>query len=239
MAPARIALTRSGPIFVLTLQDSDNRLAPPFIAEFNARLDEVERALAAEKPEAAALVTRIDVADKIWSNGLELSAAVEMGLEYFRSYQRLLERILCFPIPTVAGGCMLALAHDHRVMRKARGYICVNEVDLPGPLSPGMMDLIRSKVVAPGALRRMVMEGERFTGDAAVAAGFVDEAVDGDPAKVQARSMEIATKWSEKYKGGLGVYAALKRELWSVAAKRLLSDDLGYVGATFNANSKL
>ena len=50
---------------------------------------------------------------------------------------------LCLPIPTVAlinghafaGGCLLALAHDYRIMRSDRGYMCMNEILLPSPLS--------------------------------------------------------------------------------------------------------
>lgn len=35
---------------------------------------------------------------------------------------------------------MLALACDYRVMNKQRGFMCINEVDIGLPLTPGMLN---------------------------------------------------------------------------------------------------
>lgn len=37
-----------------------------------------------------------------------------------------------------AGGMLFALAHDYRVMREDRGFLCLPEIDLGFPLAPGM-----------------------------------------------------------------------------------------------------
>ena len=36
-----------------------------------------------------------------------------------------------------AGGCLLAMAADYRIMRTERGFLCMNEVDMDGPVTPG------------------------------------------------------------------------------------------------------
>jgi enoyl-CoA hydratase/carnithine racemase len=38
---------------------------------------------------------------------------------------------------------MLALAHDIRIMRDDRGFLCLPEVDLHMPFTPGMNAIIR------------------------------------------------------------------------------------------------
>jgi enoyl-CoA hydratase/carnithine racemase len=59
-------LTREGSVFVLRMNDGENRFNPEFVRSFNAALDEVERAGA-----PSALVTT--GAGKFYSNGLDLA----------------------------------------------------------------------------------------------------------------------------------------------------------------------
>ena len=96
----------------------------------------------------------------------------------------MLGRIFAFPIPTVAalnghafaGGGMLALAHDFRIMRVDRGYFCLNEIDLRMPLAPGMAALVTARLQGQ-VLRDVVLAGTRFGGPDCVARGIAEEAV--------------------------------------------------------------
>lgn len=60
-----------------------------------------------------------------------------------------------------AGGLMLAMFHDYRVMNPHKGFVCLNEVDLGVPLRPPMSAVFRGKVGGL-AYRRLVLEGARF-----------------------------------------------------------------------------
>ena len=42
-----------------------------------------------------------------------------------------------------AGGAMMAMAHDFRIMRSDRGWFCLPEVKLGMPFSLGMMALLK------------------------------------------------------------------------------------------------
>ena len=73
-----------------------------------------------------------------------------------------------------AGGAMLALACDERVMREDRGYFCLPEVDINIPFVPGMSKLIQSKLT-PAAAHKAMIGGHRFGGPEALQWGIVDE----------------------------------------------------------------
>jgi enoyl-CoA hydratase/carnithine racemase len=91
---------------------------------------------------------------KFYSNGLDLNW---MAANKSQSAANLLEahkifaRLLNLPVPTIAAinghayaaGMMLALSHDFRVMRDDRGFLCLPEVDLHMPFTPGMNAVIR------------------------------------------------------------------------------------------------
>jgi enoyl-CoA hydratase/carnithine racemase len=141
-------------------------------------LDEVESA-------PAPLVTT--ASSKIYSNGLDLDWLGQHGdqlLSYVADVQKVLARVLGFPLPTVAAipghafaaGAMLALAHDFRVMRADRGFFCLPEVDIHIPFTPGMAALIQSKLI-PATAHEAMTTGRRYGGAEAAAAGLVDEAV--------------------------------------------------------------
>ncbi|ORY94709.1 ClpP/crotonase-like domain-containing protein [Syncephalastrum racemosum] len=213
----QMTLSRDGPLFILHLHHADNRFTTEFCKAILKALQIVEDIfLACEDPTDMALVTIGQ--GKIYSNGLQLEHAV--GYPPFMDYYlTLLRRMLTFCIPTVAalnghafaGGCMLAMAHDYRVMRSDRGYLCMNEVDLPSPLAPGMAAILRYQLT-PVTFRNMVLQGHRFTAQEALDQGIVDEIA---PEKeVFDRAKALALKWAPKAKSGI-CYRQLKEEMYT------------------------
>jgi enoyl-CoA hydratase/carnithine racemase len=94
----------------------------------------------------------------------------------------------------VAGGCILALTADHRVLRRG-APIGLNEVKLGVPLPWSVTRLLRASVPAP-ALARIALLGRNFADAEAVEAGLADELADaeGFEAKALARLSEFAEK---------------------------------------------
>ncbi|MFF2045006.1 enoyl-CoA hydratase/isomerase family protein [Kitasatospora sp. NPDC058170] len=175
-------LERDGEVFVLHLDaDDENRFHPDRLAALEAALDEVE---AADGPRA--LVTA--GSGKFWSNGLDLDWLLNNGDQYAAYLDRvhaLLARTLASPVVTVAAlnghtfaaGAMWALAHDFRVMRADRGYVCLPEVDLDLSFQQGMSDLLRARL-APQVAHEAMTTGRRYGGEQALAAGIVDAVAD-------------------------------------------------------------
>ncbi|MFN3601873.1 MAG: enoyl-CoA hydratase/isomerase family protein [Dietzia sp.] len=195
-------LNRHESVFVLRFSEPedpadapDNAFSPEFLDSLDAALDEVE---ASEGP--AALVTT--GAGKFYSNGLDLSvvASDPAGLPaYVSRAQRLFARVLRLEMPTVAAvnghafgaGAMLALSHDHRVMRADRGFWNLPEAQLGMPFPPGMNALITTRLT-PSVASTAMLTSKRYPAADAVEAGIVHEAAAADA--VLDRAVAVASE---------------------------------------------
>ncbi len=94
----------------------------------------------------------------------------------------------------VAGGCILALTADHRVLKRGAA-IGLNEVKVGVPLPWSVTRLLRA-TVAPPALGRIALFGRNFTDEEALAAGLAHELAEaeGFEATCLARLEELAAK---------------------------------------------
>ncbi|KAF9064177.1 ClpP/crotonase-like domain-containing protein [Rhodocollybia butyracea] len=171
--------------------------------------------------------------DKFFSNGLDFANS-QKDPNFFRlTFDPLLERILTFPIPTIAainghcfaGGLMLSMACDYRVMTdgsKRNCWLSMNEVHFGAPWPTSFAVILRSKF-GTGLLRREIaLEGHRFTPKEAQEAGIVDYIVNGDTAAVLARAEELADQWSANAQGG--VWGTIKTELYRDVLETIRKD---------------
>ncbi|MEN6446580.1 MAG: enoyl-CoA hydratase/isomerase family protein [Syntrophaceae bacterium] len=162
-----------GGVAVLAMKNGENRFNMLFLHEFLDILDEIE-----QKTEANALVVRSSH-EKIFSNGLDLdwlmplTQAKDTGAikEFCYTMNRLLRRILLYPMPTIAaitghafaGGAIMSCCFDFRFMRSDRGFFCFPEVDLGIPFWPGMVAMVK-KAIPQYKLDEMYYLGTRLTG---------------------------------------------------------------------------
>jgi len=94
----------------------------------------------------------------------------------------------------VAGGCILAMAADWRVLRRGGVSVGLNEVKVGVPLPLSVCALLRA-TVPPGALSRVTLLGRNFADEEALAAGLADELADKDfDAACLSRLQEFAEK---------------------------------------------
>lgn len=216
-----IDLAREGPVFVLRMKDGENRFNRKFLDALNHALSEVENSSG-----PAALVTVGE--GKFYSNGMDLQWLMGGGgRKEFKTFvdevHQLFGRILEFPLITVAalnghafaGGAMLALAHDFRVMRSDRGYFCVPEVDLKLPPTPAMTALLQARL-SRQVLHEALVTGKRYGAQEAADKKIVDDTA--PEAEVIPKAMELAEGLANKDRAAL---KAVKRGLYEGALKIL------------------
>ncbi len=207
-------------VVVLTMKAEENRFNLPMLDAFKASLDDVEA-------DETALAVALTGEGKFFSNGLDLEWMMEAGEESTKlvveGLQALYMRLLTFPVPVVAavnghafaGGAMLALACDERVMREDRGYFCLPEVDINIPFVSGMSKLIQAKLT-PAAAHKAMLSGHRVGGPEAVEWGIADEATSED--QVLAAAIERAKALSGKSRP---VVSAIKNVMYQDAIEAL------------------
>ena len=138
-----------------------------------------------------------------FSAGLNLTEVADSDvpalLAYLGKLEALVDALYEHPAPTVAyvnghaiaGGCVVALACDVRVMTGREGpRIGLNEVALGLKFPPKTFAMVRARLVGP-ALARAVLEAGLFTAHEAKELGIVT--VIGEEADARARFETLAT----------------------------------------------
>jgi enoyl-CoA hydratase/carnithine racemase len=212
-----IEIERAGNVWIIRMDNGENRFNRGSIDALHRQLDEVE-----QQPPPLALVTT--GAGKFYSNGLDLdwmAGAGEDAGAVVGDVQRLLGRLLRLPVLTVAAvnghafaaGAMVASSHDVLVMREDRGYWCLPEVDLGLPLTPAMYAVLAAKL-PPATLHQAILTGHRYDAAAALAAGIVHHVVPEN--LVLDTAVELATTLAGKNRA---VVAEHKRLMYGAAAE--------------------
>lgn len=217
-------LDKHDTVYLLTLDETENRFTPDWISGISALIAQV-----AADPGDRALVT-VGVG-KFWSNGLDLDwmiANPDEVADLVSAVHELYAVVLEADFPTVAAvqghcyaaGAMLALAHDVRIFRADRGFICLPEVDIKIAFTPGMSALVAARLGAQTAHQAMVF-GRRYGGGDALKAGIVDEILPAD--EILDRAIATAAELAGKDRTTLraikqGLYGPVIAALRNVAA---------------------
>ena len=168
-----IEYTLDGSVAVLTMSSGENRFNMTFIHDFLKTLDEIEQNTGAD-----ALVVK-SAHNKIFCNGIDLDWLTPIAQagdastikDFCHTLNRLLRRILLYPMPTIAaitghafaGGAIMTCCFDFRFMRSDRGFFCFPEVDLGIPFWPGMVAMVK-KAIPAYKLDELYYLGTRLTG---------------------------------------------------------------------------
>lgn len=136
-----------------------------------------------------------------FSAGADLVRLLDEGREYVERARphatKAFERLFLVPIPVVAainghaiaGGCVLALACDHRITITGEHRMGLAELTAGVPFPAWALEIVRFAVAAPH-LQRLIYSGRLSTPDDALSTGLVDEIV--APDQLQARAHEVA-----------------------------------------------
>lgn len=144
-----------------------------------------------------------------FSAGLNIKEVASLDVAgmttFLGALEDLVKALYEYPAPVVAwvnghaiaGGCVLALCADVRVMTGASGArIGLNEVALGLRFPPLTFSMVRARLTAP-ALERVLLEAALYTADDARGLGLVD--VVGDEAAARATLSKLASHPHEIY----------------------------------------
>jgi Delta3-Delta2-enoyl-CoA isomerase len=184
-----------------------NALSPELMAALNAALARAaaEAAVAAPAPAAAERVAALVLsgAPGMFSAGLDLPYLLTLdraGIRVmWKNLYALLRTLAASPLPVVAaitghspaGGAVLALHCDARVMADGDFRIGLNEVRVGLPLPPVILAAMR-RLVGPRQAERMCVSGALVSPAEAARIGLVDEVVPAD--QVVERAVAIAAE---------------------------------------------
>uniref|UniRef100_A0A7S2SPQ1 Uncharacterized protein n=1 Tax=Mucochytrium quahogii TaxID=96639 RepID=A0A7S2SPQ1_9STRA len=155
-----------GDVFEWGTRVCEHRINPFMVQALNEALD-----AALCDPECVAVVVYGE--GRFFCNGMDLNwigKNQDLADKLQEDTEKLLARILCFEVPTIAAinghfcaaGGMLGLAFDYRVMNSQNGLFFVPAVDLGLVYSPGMTCLMKAKTPT-GMHNEMIVMGKRYS----------------------------------------------------------------------------
>lgn len=165
-----------------------------------------------------------------FSAGLNLKEVAALDADGMVAFLRLLEECMSalylYPGPTVAavnghaiaGGCVVAMCCDHRVMTsQPRARIGLNETALGVRFPPRILAIVRRRLPSQ-FVDRLLLGGDLIGASEALRLGVVDEVADDVMATAQARLAILGAHPSE-------AYAQTKADLRGRTASDLCSDE--------------
>ncbi|MEX2554174.1 MAG: enoyl-CoA hydratase/isomerase family protein [Actinomycetota bacterium] len=161
-----------------------------------------------------------------FSAGADLIRLLEEGSHYVEAARphasRAFERMFTISRPVVAainghaiaGGCVIALACDHRIMASGDHRLGLAELKVGVPFPAWALEIVRFAVPAPH-LQRLIYSGRLATPDEALVLGLVDEIV--APDQLMERALVIARRLASI---PAATFALTKRSLRDPFAER-------------------
>ena len=158
---------------------------------------EMKEALQKIRSDARAMV--LAGGDKFFSMGLHLPGLLDLSrstmLEYYQAWNEVLLELYTLPMPTTAaikghapaGGTVMALTTDFRIMAAGKPKLGLNEVHI-GVAVPYLADLMLRQIVGDRAATDMEFTGRLFGADEAMKSGLVDEVYPRE--EVEAKALE-------------------------------------------------
>ena len=148
----------------------------------------------------------------IFSAGVDLKQILDGGKEYAHRYIPLLDAVLeelfAFSKPLVAavnghaiaGGCIVALAADYKMMAEGRGRMGIPELKVGVPFPSSAFEIVRFSVPNSHA-QTLLYRASTYLPDEALARGLIDELVEADvlQSSAQAVAAELAAIPYESY----------------------------------------
>ncbi|MCB9787835.1 MAG: enoyl-CoA hydratase/isomerase family protein [Deltaproteobacteria bacterium] len=175
-----------------------NPLTPELLAELRGAIAEL-----GERPPRALVLD--GGAGKLFSGGFDVPTIATYDRPalsaFFGGFLTIVDRLLVLPCPTVvaihgsaiAGGFILSLAFDLRVVQRGPLKLGLSEVDL-GIAVPAGTQVLLAERTSPQAARRLSLTGQYIDAEEAARLGYCDRLVDDARAEALTLARALADK---------------------------------------------
>ena len=132
-----------------------------------------------------------------------LSYSKESFIRYLTKFTDFYTYLFLYPKPvvaalnghTIAGGCMLAIASDYRIMVSGKAKIALNEINFGSSLFSGSIEMMKLLLGQKNA-ERAVYTGTMYSADEAYQIGLIDQI--SSEVDLEAEAKKIAGQYAEK-----------------------------------------
>jgi 3,2-trans-enoyl-CoA isomerase len=212
-----VQLQKHDGIATLTLaRGKVNALNGPVVDQMRERLKSLEH-----DPEVRSVI--LTGAGKFFSFGFDVPEFLSFGKAQFArfltSFTDLHTQLFLYPKPvvaalnghTIAGGCMLALACDYRVMATGKARISLNEIGFGASVFAGIAEMLRFAVGSANATK-VLYSGSMYSAEEAKSIGLIDE-VATDQNLMEAASNMASTLGSKHPPAFAGIKSLLRSSI--------------------------
>ena len=146
-----IKLTKDEEVFHLTLDNGENRWNTNLVREISSVIDEIETSKGPHLHSHHLIQSSFQMAGFNW-----IKSAPNDRSDFTTEFMTLMGRIISLSVPSICvinghafgAGFMLALTHDVRYMRKDRGFMCANEIEIGMVIPDPEIALFKHKLPA-------------------------------------------------------------------------------------------
>ncbi|CDW85901.1 enoyl-hydratase [Stylonychia lemnae] len=232
-----IGLVQDGEIFYLVMNTEQNLFDFDQIQRMHQCLDQIEKSTG-----PACLVTI--GTKRFFSTGFDLEKwAINMSDAYtmILMMQQVFNRFLTLEIPTmsvyngsaIAGGLLLSLTHDFRIMNENRTYVCLSEINLGITINAGFASIVKNSLTPQAA--KLLTYGGRFNAQQCLKMGVIDN-VYKDEKELMNQIQEFAKVYAPKGEARSSL-KDLKTNLHKQTSRDLLQEGLS-IGVVNKASSR-
>lgn len=213
----------------------------------NAVVDQVRELLKSfeHDPEVRSII--LTGAGKFFSFGFDvpefLAFSKAQFTQYLTDFADLYTYIFLYPKPvvaalnghTIAGGCMLALACDSRIMVTGKARIALNEIDFGSSVFAGSTEMLRFLVGSANATK-VLYSGSMYSAEEAKRIGLIDEvATEHD---LMDTAFNAASGLASKYPPAFaGIKSLLRRSIGEEMKRRERESIEEFVGIWYSEHT--
>ena len=217
-----------------------NALNEPVVEHLNGRLADLQN-------DGSVKAIILAGQGKFFSFGFDipefLSYSKESFTEYLTKFTGLYTYMFLFPKPlvaalnghTVAGGCMLATACDHRIMVSGKARISLNEIGFGSSLFAGNIEMLKFHVGQKNA-ETIVYSGAMYSAEEALQLRLIDQISSEGDLKDEAR--KVAQEFAKKDAAAfMSIKGLLRRPVAEEMIKREKDSILEFVDIWYSENT--